>query len=653
MEKYYKIISAKTEYREGLYDINDFKNRNDFNFTFKKKQNIKNDVSVVIRPLIAEVEIPAGEEVIECEYDVYKANKIILKNIKSIFDDEVLNEFQDDKEFLEEAFLAAVLESNADCVKQLNTDKHAFVKGDISNVKKIIEKGVKVTDLDDEGFDSACYVGNLNLIKYLIEQGVNSFSWNSAAESGSLEVVQYFVEQNPDTLEKLPSSALLKICKSGYSEIAMYLIEKGAKLESNDHEAHRAFVEAVSHGYLNVVKWIYEQGIDMYGDDFDHAVLIAAENGDFEIVKFLIEKGNEHHHDCKTWALIGAIRTGNIDMIHYLIELGTDIHAKEERALYEAAANNKIEIVKYLVDLGADYKNQSVINVAAEKGHIEIIKYLIDLGVDIHANNECVLSSAAENGHFDIVKYLIEKGVDINANDSKALTAAINYGNAEATRYLFDHGATLCINDHLYLNQAVRDLDCVKLLLDLTDSDPLKKRLIITAAKEGCLSVIDYLREKGFDIDNVKNEALLLATRERNWRSVQYLLENGADIHIENDLIFRTFADTTDIEKIDMLLNKGADIHAKNDYILRTAVNRRAKEVVEFLLSKGADVHANDDDALRDAASLGDIDLVKCLVRYGANIHAQNDALNKAIKYGRDDVVAYLLEQGADSVESE
>jgi arginine deiminase len=72
-------------------------------------------------------------------------------------------------------------------------------------------------------------------------------------------------------------------------------------------------------------------------------------------------------------------------------------------------------------------------------------------------------------------------------------------------------------------------------------------------------------------------------------------------------------------------------------------------DVVAVLLDAGADVHAWEDVALVLAAENGHADVVALLLDAGANVHAESDeALRAAAEKGHADVVALLLDAGAD-----
>ena len=95
------------------------------------------------------------------------------------------------------------------------------------------------------------------------------------------------------------------------------------------------------------------------------------------------------------------------------------------------------------------------------------------------------------------------------------------------------------------------------------------------------------------------------------------------------------------IDQVKYLVKQGADIHANNNEALRLASKYGKYDVVKYLVENGA---ANNDKALRLASKYGHIHIVKYLVEQGAvDIHARDKALRLAGEYGHIHIVKYLL----------
>ena len=94
------------------------------------------------------------------------------------------------------------------------------IKGNLENVKYIVEKGSDISIYDFSPLKWAVEYGYLEIVKYLVEQGVdisvhNYFSLRWAAQRSHLEVVNYFRRVLGDKIpchECLVRSACLNIC---------------------------------------------------------------------------------------------------------------------------------------------------------------------------------------------------------------------------------------------------------------------------------------------------------------------------------------------------------------------------------------------------------------------------------------------------------
>jgi len=75
------------------------------------------------------------------------------------------------------------------------------------------------------------------------------------------------------------------------------------------------------------------------------------------------------------------------------------------------------------------------------------------------------------------------------------------------------------------------------------------------------------------------------------------------------------------------LIEPGFDLNqplygpGNHDYFLPSAVLYNCSDVVAFLLEHGADVHIYNDKALKNASMFGRVEIIKTLLKYGADIH--------------------------------
>ena len=113
----------------------------------------------------------------------------------------------------------------------------------ISTLKLLIEKGIDIKVIDNNGYDAFLYAVELNLndvTKLLIEKGTDIKRKNKEGQN-----------------------ALIICSKVGNYEIAKLLIEKGLKVNTVDNEGITPLIEAVSAGKIELVKLLIEKGADV------------------------------------------------------------------------------------------------------------------------------------------------------------------------------------------------------------------------------------------------------------------------------------------------------------------------------------------------------------------------------------------------------
>lgn len=121
---------------------------------------------------------------------------------------------------------------------------------------------------------------------------------------------------------------------------------------------------------------------------------------------------------------------------------------------------------------------------------------------------------------------------------------------------------------------------------------------------------------------------------------IKSLLDNEADVHANDNAAIKLSAKNGNLNIIKLLLQNITDIHAYNDALI-TSAQEGHNEIVKFLLENGATVYA---DLIMDYCNI-----VKLLIENGFdNVHARNDAiLQWSISNMRYDIIEFLLENGA------
>lgn len=228
--------------------------------------------------------------------------------------------------------------------------KIAIYNNNTDLIQFFIKNGAKFEFDDDMILIKTIRHNSIELTEMIIHFGYdvtyksNALSW--ASMSDNLDIIKYLIKEGVD--------------KNVYNEALIYaedldviecLVDNGADIHFHNEFA---FINACKHGKLDVVKYLIKNGADIHYEN-DKALIIACRKGNMDIVKYLIRKGADFHNE-KEKILIIACRKGNIDVVKYLVKKGANIHYKNEKALFKASQYENMNIVEYLIKNGANFK---------------------------------------------------------------------------------------------------------------------------------------------------------------------------------------------------------------------------------------------------------------------------------------------------------
>ena len=297
--------------------------------------------------------------------------------------------------------------------------------------------------------------------------------------------------------------------------------------------------------------------------NFANIACIAASMNDLLAIKKLVALGVDlntakQHNGCNPLML--AAQYGFISIVKFLINY-VDINARDNEGMtasYLAAAFNQPEIIEILSDAGANLNiamndgatpaiigalkgnfeaiktlircnanlNQASLSgltplfAAAQEGYKDIVEELlmhqfININVDAFQGATPVYI-ASQNGHSDIIELLASKHANINqslSNGSTPLHVAVQFGQIAAVEVLIKYNAN--VNAHrtdgitpAYLACIEDNMGVLKLLSE--NGADLKEyydgsTLLFIAASQRKVSIVDFLLEKGINLENLPN----------------------------------------------------------------------------------------------------------------------------------------------------
>lgn len=257
----------------------------------------------------------------------------------------------------------------------------------IEILKFLKNEGYDLTVQDNNAFGNACRYNRLSIIKYLLQvcsklnirsQNYYGFCW--ACKNGHLEVVSFLLEQGieVDARENLP---LRVSVESNFYEVVNLLIKNGAKPLKRHSNYFRLWV--AQKGNIKMAKLLEENGIDfnVQPDSKNDFHLKAAELNHFDYVKYLVE------------------------------EKGYDIHFSSDKLLSLAVLNENYEYIDYFDKNDLDWKQRDGICLiySSKKGNISLVRKCIKKGIKIASNKFKALVISSATNHYDITLYLWNK----------------------------------------------------------------------------------------------------------------------------------------------------------------------------------------------------------------------------------------------------
>lgn len=254
--------------------------------------------------------------------------------------------------------------------------------------------------------------------------------------------------QNPTDTDVL-STTLLEACISqGDVDTVQLLVDNGVDVNARLGASYDTspLRMACKYGQLEVVKLLVAHRVRVNGDDdrggrpgYSKPVLaIASSHGHLEIVRWLVENGGARVND-ETIAgvspLADAVRRGNLQIARYLVAKGANTMFKSRpwSLWYLAIKLGRLAMLKCFAEskrddlIQNDHLRLGVLECAAEKGDIGILQSLLALNVFRRLElNECLAKAQS----VEFVKLLASKGADVNAysarGDSPLHTAICN-----------------------------------------------------------------------------------------------------------------------------------------------------------------------------------------------------------------------------------
>lgn len=444
----------------------------------------------------------------------------------------------------------------------------------------------------------------------------------------------------------------------------------------------------------------------------DLRLVDAAWQQDWQTVRTLINEGvdvNAERADGAT-ALLWAAHWDDLETVTALLAAGADPNTADDHGvtpLMRACENASLKVASVLLGAGADANaaqesGLTQLMVASRSGNRDLVRELLTHGADVnaatHETGATALMWAVAAPHLDIAHVLLETGADVEASSAKGFTPllfAARNGDIEMAQTLLAAGADIngtgSDDTHpLPLAIVSRHPDLALFLLE-QGADPNGAIQSVSAlhAAAGRVStwLADWYRQRGMRATDVSGGGLRGLDPASRLSLVRELLARGADPNArittsavvlgylarprrgafeQNSVGTGDVRGATPLWVAAFSANGGGLFGDDSRYHFESS-----PEILQTLLDAGADPSLTTRDGttpLMMAAGLGYRSYqphtprgvpsppveqaVKVLVEAGAEINAVNEAdftaLHAATFRGLNEVIQYLVDQGAD-----
>lgn len=552
----------------------------------------------------------------------------------------------------------------------------------------------------------AVSVGDFEVAKNLVNYGADinaqtKEEWTPlhiAIANRYINLTEYFVNQDKCNLEaknKSGCSALLLACNKGEYHQAELLLRAGADPEVLDKDRWHSFHHAVSSGSIDLVRLLYERGMDVNQICDDGTALnIAVVDQNFTMVEFLLSLDSKIHllPVQNTSPLHSAVAREDEKIATYLIDRVLSLECHEVIFDFKDSEN------KTVVDLLILFQRHKTLRFLVESlirrseleylTSIDFLKSCIELGArnivfDLHrlglfdnlvleTNSYQLLQISTMKGDFELVKLWLECGIDSGSLNDKGLSllhlAALG-GYSDLVEFYLNLGfppSHLSFENYQVAEYAciAGSLECVRIIFQHESfSDYIELldffELVHICARFDCPHILEFLMQYELDLnakDRNKRTALWYAVENQNIECLTLLLEMGADPSdsgLLTDVPMQKAVEYGNLEILKLLFKFGADVAIEDyeDYsFIMTALESYDHEIFRLLLERGADPHYISEarqSPIHLACYLGNLLAVEQLILAGVNCDLQDQMgftpIMLAVLEGHISIVALLI----------
>ena len=321
---------------------------------------------------------------------------------------------------------------------------YAVRNNNVEMSKILIDEGLDKNR--DYGYEYSTYLtdiaignNNLDILKLLVKRGDSKETLiPDAVRENNIEMVKYLLSIGQDIDAQRffdgfwVDSPLKVAAENGYVEMAKFLIDEGANLNSADDYMLYAY------NNYDITKLLVDNDVfNLNTNTTKEEAIELVKNGKYYEIEKLLSSEDSNNIDGYD-ELMNAISKGDMKALEKLIKDDTDLNKQYDKItpLGLAAARNDKEMVKFLVEKGADINLEdgygyTPLIIAMKYRNIGLVKDIIDLKPDLNAicsaTGDTPLTYLVREVWFgtDACYYMIKNGADVNKKNDNGDTPLI------------------------------------------------------------------------------------------------------------------------------------------------------------------------------------------------------------------------------------